>query len=242
MRAFGTDRVEASAGGARVLTCDASKGWRARRPRTGTSPEHPGTAVAWEGAIFEVREAGATPSGGVRYTLAPWEDRHTVRVLERYDAESEGVRLREGQRREGALRRRRGSLLLAPLLGHLPGGVQRRMEEEFGAPARAMTIASALPMLVLGALGMLAFLIESFGGGAAFAGWPILPLPFALYFFVESAIRLGIAFAQEKPMGSAAGVLIHALWTTVRTGRPPAPRGYASRPGAPPGESKEEDR
>jgi hypothetical protein len=57
------------------------------------------------------------------------------------------------------------------------------MESDFGSPAREMTIASALPLLVLGAVGVLAALAASFGGGAAFAGRPILPLPLAAFFF-----------------------------------------------------------
>lgn len=215
MRAHGTDRLKTGPDGSWILVCELPKGWAARRARTHTSPEHPGTAVRAEGEIFEVVEALAEPSGGVRYTLRPWEDRHTVRVLERYDAESEGARLREAERRQGALRLRRTSFLLAPLLGLLPAEVQQRMEEECGAPARAMTIASALPLFALGVLGLLAVLVDFAGGGAVFAGWPILPLPVALYLAVESALRLGIAFAQDEPAGSLVGILTYRAWQAL---------------------------
>ena len=84
----GGDRVELLAGGRVRLACASTKGWTPRRTKTATSPEHPGTAVSWDGGVFEVLEADADRSGGVAYVLAPWEDRHTVRVFERYDAES----------------------------------------------------------------------------------------------------------------------------------------------------------
>jgi hypothetical protein len=238
----GDDRAALLAGDRLCLACAASKGWAPRRTKTATSPEHPGTAVSWDGSVFEVLEAAADPSGGVAYILAPWEDRHTVRVLERYDAESEARRLLERRRREGALVRRRASFWLAPFLGHLPASVQSRMEAEFGAPARGMTIASALPLLVLGALGLLGFLLDSFGGGAALPGWPVLPLPWSLYLFIESALRLGIAFAQGEPAGSLAGWIVYGAWRALRRHAPGPPPGYASRPAPPAREPKEEDR
>ena len=88
-------------------------------------------------------------SGEVVYRLAPWADRHTIGAIEDYDEASEAAREAEQARRAGAIERRRFSLLLAPLLRHLPAATQLRTESEFGAPARAMTIASALPLLAL---------------------------------------------------------------------------------------------
>jgi hypothetical protein len=238
----GDDRVELLAGGRVLLSCTAPKGWTPRWPKSPTSPEHPGTAVSWDSGVFEVLDASADPSGGVAYILAPWEDRHTVRVLERYDAESEARRLQERRRREGALVRRRASFWLAPLLGHLPAPVQSRMEAEFGAPARGMTIASALPLLVLGALGLLGFLLDALGGGAALPGWPVLTLPWSLYLFIESALRLGIAFSYGEPAGSLTGWIVYGAWRALRRNAPGAPPGYASRPAPPAREPKEEDR
>jgi len=242
MRALGADRARAGPAGTTLLLCDAAKGWLGRRPATATSSEHPGTAVRCDGAIYEVRSVRVGPSGAVEYELAPWEDRHAIRVLERYDDESEAARALERGRRRGAWRRRRASILFAPILGHLPASVQTRMESEFGAPARGMTVASALPLFALGVLGLMAFLLDAAGGGAAFAAWPILPLPFALYFTVESAWRLGIAFAREEPVGSAIGVIAFDLLRRFRPRRDSEPRGYASRTDETIPESKEEDR
>lgn len=213
-----------------MLTCPLSKGWQPRRLRTATSPEHPGTAVRWAGRVYEVLEAVPDAAGGVTYRLAPWEDRHAIRVIESYDAESEAAREAEQRRRRRAVERRRVAILLAPLLGHLPGSVQRRMESELGAPARAMTIASALPLLVLGMLGLLGFLVSSFGGAVALDGWPILPLPIAAYFFAESALRLGIAFLQGEPVGSVAGTLLWGLWRKICDASRGIRRRYAPGP------------
>jgi hypothetical protein len=220
MRAYGDDGLAPGPSGQWFLTCRVSKGWKPRLPRTPTSPEHPGTAVSWDGEIFEVLSTGPGPDGGSEYTLAPWEDRHVIRGLERYDEPSERNRSAERRRREAALWKRRSSFVLAPILGHLPGAVQMRMEAEFGAPARMLTIASALPLLVLGALSLLDFLLASFGGGAALGGWPTLPLPLGLYLFLESAVRLGIAFAREEPAGSALGIAAYHAWRAVRRSRP----------------------
>ncbi|MGH9366158.1 MAG: hypothetical protein ACRD3M_00605 [Thermoanaerobaculia bacterium] len=227
MRSFGTDRLESGPGATFRLECRMAKGWIARKPGTLTRPEFPGTAVRWEERIFEVIEALPLPEGGVAYRLALWEDRHTIRVVESYDAEAEEARLAEQRRRRRAVAARRWSLALAPLLGHLPGPVQRRMEGEFGAPARAMTIVSALPLLVLGTLGLLAAVVAAFGGGGAFRGWPILPVPLALFLFVESAARLGVAFLLGDPMGSLAGTALYGLWRGLRETAGRARRRYA---------------
>ncbi len=162
--------------------------------------------------MYEVLEAVPDAAGGVHYRLAVWEDRHTIRVMETYDEESERARESEQRRRRRAIEQRRAAILLAPLLGHLPGAVLRRMESEFGAPARAMTITSALPLLVLGMLGLLGFLLNAFGGGSALQGWPVLPLPIAAFLFAESAVRMGVAFLQGDPVGSVAGTLFYELW------------------------------
>ena len=205
--------------GAIDLACAVGKGWTVRRAGTRTRPEHPGTAVRWGGILLEVIAETPDASGGVVYRLAPWADRHAIRVLEDYDEASEAARAAERARRAAAVQKRRLSLLLAPLLGHLPAETQVLMESEFGAPARAMTIASALPLLALGLVGVLAALIASFGGGAAFAGWPILPLPLAAFLFAESLGRLGYAFVTGEPIGSLAGTIFAMVLAMVFRGR-----------------------
>jgi len=220
LRPFGDDRLENEPDGRVSLVAAASKEWRPAVPAASRRAEHPGTAVSWEGAIFEVLAAEPLADGGVRYSLAPWRDDHAIRLLERYDAESETARRRERRWKADALRKRRAAILLSPLLGHLPGSVQERMEREFGAPANAMTIVSALPLLAVGQIGLMGAVAGL--AGVSLAPLPEPPFPLAVYLFGESAIRLVIVATQSRPAGSLAGTLAFALWTSIIGKRAPA--------------------
>lgn len=229
-RAFGADRLEAGEGGQIWLVCAAPKSWLPRQDKTLTRAEYPGTAVDWQGAVFEVLRAQPLADGGMRYCLAPWAERHAIRRMERYDAASEADRRAESADRRDRVRRRRLSILLAPLLGFLPGAVQKAMESEFGAPAVAMTVSSALPLFVIGFLGLFRQLTM---GALVLPGILAPPLPLALYLFAESALRLGSAFATGEPMGSLPVVLAYEAWREARAASrppPPAPAAVESPP------------
>ncbi|HXM79748.1 MAG TPA: hypothetical protein VOA00_10980 [Thermoanaerobaculia bacterium] len=232
--AFGSDRAEPLPDGSIALTCAISKGWSSRRAGAQTSAEHPGTAVRWNDGIFEVLEATALPGGGTRYRLGPWQDRHAIRHIEAYDAPSEAARAAEQSRRASSIWRRRLALLLAPLLGHLPGAMQKQMELDFGAPAVALTILSALPLLVIGVLGSLSHIAGAFGAPPVFPWAP--PLPVSVYLIFESAVRIGSAWLQDQPMGSVAGALLvriaRALRGGAKSGPAPLPATAARQPEA----------
>jgi hypothetical protein len=168
--------------------------------------------------MFEVVEESATPDGAVRYRLEPWDPRHAIRgAVSNYDAESERGRRSEQARRRASIQWRRLSILFAPILGHLPAAVQTSMESEFGAPARFMTIASALPLFVLGMLGALASQIAGFGGGDAFPSW-LTDHPFIwIYIAAESGLRLAAAFIQGEPMGSLVGAVVYEAVRSIRS-------------------------
>ena len=87
LRAFGEDRLESGAGEI-WLRCPVPKAWLARRERTLTTAEYPGTAVEWQGEVFEVVRAEPQADGSVRYRLAPWPEAHAIRRMERYDTAS----------------------------------------------------------------------------------------------------------------------------------------------------------
>ena len=207
---FGTDRVEPEPDAGLLLSCRQSKGWRPRIPASGKGAAHPGTAVSWEGAIYEVVDVRVLPDGGVRYALAPWTEGVAIRSIERYDEDSEGARDRERRRRRDAVHRRHAAILLAPLLGHLPGPVQERMESEFGAPANAMTWASTLPLLLLGMVGLIAAVARVAGG--TIAPLPEPPPAVSLYLVAESSARLAIVVSQGRPAGSLPGALVYEIW------------------------------
>jgi hypothetical protein len=220
-RPFGNDRVEVAPEGGIWLICRELKGWSPRRGRSHTSSEYPGTAVSWGPELFEVVEAITHPDGSVRYRLEPWPDRHAVRSIRTYDAASEtGRPLVKASIKKNVLRRRL-AIVFSPLLGHLPGPVQEHMESEFGAPALAMTIVSALPLFALGAVSGLFSFAGMVGGVFEIGAGSIphlLPFPVAIYLVFESGLRLGGAFLQARPIGSVPGTLLYAIYRAIRGG------------------------
>jgi len=201
--------------GAWLIVSPRPKGWRARRPKSRISPEHPGTAVSWDGELFEVIEAGESGAGEARYCLQRWEDRHTIRVIETYDEAAEENRARTRADEDFRRRRRRQLILLSPIAGHAPAEVQDRWEQEYDAPASRMTLISALPLFLFGVLCTLSLTIRGFTGVS------LLPLSsgvlfFGVYLMAESGMRLSAAWGQGRPAGSLAGTL---AWQAVRLWR-----------------------
>jgi hypothetical protein len=89
------------------------------------------------------------------------------------------------------------------------------MEQEFGAPANAMTAASALPLLALGMFGLMGQVVQLAGGSLAPLPQPSLPL--SLYLFGESVMRLAVVATQSRPAGSIPGILLYELWRRARS-------------------------
>ncbi len=208
-RALGRDRLGVEAGGRLLLDCDAPKGWRGRSPATPTSAEHPGTAVRWEDQYFEVLEARPLGGEAVQYVLAHWDDRHAMRLVETYSVEAEAARGLE--RADGARRSDRhvAVLLIAPLAGSLPAHVQERLEHEYNVPARWLSLASALPLWILGWLSLILLMASSIAGTGS------LPLPvlvFGVYLLAESTARLAVCFVQGRPIGTLVGTLLYEAW------------------------------
>ncbi|MET0619797.1 MAG: hypothetical protein ABW056_05935 [Thermoanaerobaculia bacterium] len=215
-RALGEDSIEEASEREILLVCPTPKGWGGRTARTAVRAAHPGTAVGWEDRVYEVLAAEPRSDGTMRYRLAPWEESQAIRRFERYDAEAERARSAARDDLAAGIRKRRRSIALAPLAGLLPGSVQTRMERDFGAPALAMTISSALPLFVVGFLGLFRNLLEVAGGQLGWPAWVAPPAPIALYLFVESALRLASAIAGGEPMGSLPFVLAYTAWKEAR--------------------------
>jgi len=199
LAAYGLDRVVRLADGAYLLVSSVSKGWEARRGGSQTRAQHPGAAVRWGDRIFEVAAADPQADGGMRYRLEPWQDRHAIRVVHPYDEASEAGRHAERTSRARSGDKRLLSIVFSPILGHLPGAVQHRMEREFGAPAVAMTVISALPVFVAGFLGLFGQLLGMVGA-RGYLGFEI-PLIVAMYLTLESVVRIGSAWVGGQPMG-----------------------------------------
>ncbi len=84
---LGRDRIEPSTDGTVVLLSLRPKGWSGRQEVSTRAPVLPGTAVRWEGELYEVLSVTPRAGGGWRHVLAPWDDRFLVRDLVPYGME-----------------------------------------------------------------------------------------------------------------------------------------------------------
>ena len=216
-RALGADRVERLDGETVVLRCPVSKTWQGRTARSTVrrdtperrSPGPSGSTKSAPPSHWRTAACGIVSHPGKRARPSAGSSATT---------RTASAAARRGREDSAAAVRTRGlSILLAPLAGLLPGSVQKTMESEFGAPALGMTVASALPLFVVGFLGMFGHILGMAGGSLGWPAWLALPLPIAVYLFGEApALRLASAIAGREPMGSFPVVVAHAAWKEAR--------------------------
>lgn len=211
---YGFDSVSAGGPGRWTLECLLPKAWTARTAATRTSVEHPGTAVRWDGALYEVLSLSRSPAGKTVYVLSPWAENHAIRRIEEYDESSEEARHADRVDQAERARRRLTLLLLAPLAGHLPADVQEEWEREYDVSACLLTIVSAAPFFLYG---MFCALFLTIGG---FAGQNLFPIPLkwqllGVYFLVESGFRISMAWTGARPSGSLIGEIGYRTWRAL---------------------------
>ncbi|HEX2062548.1 MAG TPA: hypothetical protein VHK90_17540 [Thermoanaerobaculia bacterium] len=209
MQPIGADRAR-TAGDRVILLSKIPKGWTPRTPKTNTQSEHPGTTVLWEERYFEVVEATALETGGVRYVLAPWPENHTIRTFESYDAESEARRREDYDR---ARRQRRASLatrLAGVLLGHLPSPVQDHLQNELGVRATRMTLLSCIPPMLV--VGICVYLHAGAMTRQVLSPIPPLLWPILGLLVLDSFIRFFVVMSQSRGMGSFIGTPLYILY------------------------------
>jgi hypothetical protein len=114
------------------------------------------------------------------------------------------------------------------------------MEHDFGAPAIGMTVASAVPLFVLGFTVILASRIGAFTGEAIIPEWMLEHPGLFTYLMLESAVRLYSALVMGEPMGSALGWSLYA--TTAGHVRKPAAAAPRPSPAASPPDRALRDR
>jgi hypothetical protein len=88
-RPHGRDRLEPAEDGTVVLLSLRPKGWAGRPEAAPRAPVLPGTAVRWDGELWEVLRVEPRAGGGFRHVLAPWDDRFLVRTVAAYGEEPE---------------------------------------------------------------------------------------------------------------------------------------------------------
>jgi len=83
-RPTGRDRLEPTTDGTVVLLSLRPKGWSGREEGGPRAPVRPGTAVRWDGDLWEVLRVEPRAGGGWRHVLAPWDERNLVRSVLEY--------------------------------------------------------------------------------------------------------------------------------------------------------------
>jgi hypothetical protein len=83
-RPLGRDRLEPTTDETIVLLSLHPKPWSGREEVSPRAPVLPGTAVRWEGELYEVLSTEPRAGGGFRHVLASWDDRYLVRTLVEY--------------------------------------------------------------------------------------------------------------------------------------------------------------
>jgi hypothetical protein len=150
---------------------------------------------------------------GVEYQLEPWRDEHVMRHVDRYDDASEKGRLEEHRLARQRVSRRRGTLAAGVITGQFPAAVQEHYANELGIVAHRLTLVSTLPAWF--AFGLCLWLMA----GARLQKEPSpVPMPLlmlAALLAFESAVRFMVAWTQNRPMGSFAGVLLYSLFYAV---------------------------
>jgi hypothetical protein len=212
-RPFGRDRLAGVRDGKLFLLCEESKDWRARSDATATSTEHPGTCIRWEDELFEVEDFESRADGSVTYTLRPWDERHAIRVVATYSPDAEAARSADRREARRRVEGHTGILLLAPVLGCLPAHVQELLENEYNVKASWMSLASALPLWILGWISLI-FLLASSIGSVASLPTPVLVL--GVYLLAESSARLAVCIPQGRPIGTPLGAVLYEVWRRLR--------------------------
>ena len=212
---LGRDRIAGVREGKLLLSCAEPKGWCVRVPKAATSAEHPGTCVRWEEQLFEVEDLETHADGSLTYTLARWDERHAIRVIATYDAETEAQRIKETRAVTRRVEGHTALLLAAPFVGSLPAPVQERFEHNYNVRASTLSLASALPLWILGWISLILLLASSVGGAVSF---PTPVLAFGVYLLAESTARLAVALLQRRAIGTVAGTLLYEVWRFSRRG------------------------
>ena len=196
----------------RIETGFAVADWKARREADAYRSAFPGTAIGIEGDWFEI-VAVATSAGAPRrtyYDLLPWDDANVIRTA--FELTPGACQALTRHYREQQQRRRQGAALsyLPVLIGLLPAADQKRLESTFGVSPIRSTLLSAMALLFLSTLAIMAAF--AYGRGMHFGelhglvGKIVRFSPIAWYLLVESLLRLG-SLTQNEPMGSLPVVL-----------------------------------
>ncbi len=196
-----------------IYSVAAKPDWRARLKGTLTRADHPGSAIQYNGKIYELVSAEETVQWGYnhRYGLRAWDSAFAIRTLAAYTPEAEAAveaRQREEARKAGFRIR---VLWLFPFAGLAPASIQDRWELETGLSMAWVSAGSAF-FFLLAALALRELTEET------------KYYPWVLYLAAESFFRLLAAATFRRPCGALWVVLPYRLWHAL-TYTPPKAAG-----------------
>ena len=202
----GRDRVRETEEGEVVLSSFRSKGWSGRPG--GESSAAAGTAVDWDGAVYEVVRVEEPPSGGVRYTLRPWEEGRVIRQIERYGPDTAASSSPASGPEAGARS--------APFA--LPPGAARLRERWLGVPSPfRVLLLGFVPGVLLSSF----CLFHLMGEGMSFFVHELGHTAVALLFgrLAVPAVVMTITFDQSRLAAATIWVLLAGLAWRFRSVR-----------------------
>ncbi len=188
-----------------VLRIDSpwEKPWKARLPGGAMAAPFPGTAIEFEGALYEVVRAEATGNGPPYiYLLAPWEEESPRQVIP-YSVEACERAARERAERQRRIRIAHGLSWLSPVVGLLPADLQRSIEREYNVSAHRATLTSGLTLLgpsLYAVVRGVAMLMAQGQAGPRDFPWDLW-LPLSSYLLLESLFRLGVVGYANDSLG-----------------------------------------
>ncbi|MBI2214114.1 MAG: hypothetical protein HYU52_10745 [Acidobacteria bacterium] len=210
-QAYGRDRVKALDGGRFRIESPSPKGWRAGRRATLTTAEFPGTAIVWDGTLWEVLSCEEHVGASSRYVLAPWRDHHAIRVSADYDPASEQALESSIRRAETRARMSSGIFVAGLFAGLLPAHVQLEVESEYGFVATRLTLLSLFTQFAVAAVGFAGIPIEGLAGPR----WPVSLFLLGWLALIEMLIRSWYTLTRSQPLGSIEGLLFWWLACAV---------------------------
>jgi hypothetical protein len=164
----------------------------------------PGTAVLWGERSYEV-VGRAEVRRGARWTLRRWDEVSAMRGVFKLERESiQEIADQTAAEVRGA-RTRKSTVLLLPLLGLAPAGLQKHWAGGWGLNAERATQISAICEILVGAVGIVQIAANAFGGEAFIPSWLAYP---GVVLFASGCVRLALVAADGEPVGSVLGLVL----------------------------------
>ncbi len=195
-----------------IFSQQEKQGWQARVKGDRFQQPHPGSAIDYKDALYEVLEIG--PAEGTPYTykysLGAWEDRFVARKvfpfsLERARAEAVQVQAAQKQHQQHTW-----AIYWFALTGALPTPLAQRWEREWGLPMKRSAIIS---LFILSAVSM------TVGPALYTQGHTEIGRFFLLLQF-EQMIRFFWLLGGKEAVGSFYITSIWGIWNLLRGRKP----------------------